>query len=120
MSHKLHTSFDGSLLRTDSARTIILRENYSRHHREIKTVADLKATLRAGAYAWPGGYPLAYFTSDGAVLAPGTVRECLGEVIHSIRHNCDDGWRVVACDVLWEGEHYDDHTGEKLETAYGD
>lgn len=30
-----------------------LRKNYARHHREIKTVADFKATLRGGQYAWP-------------------------------------------------------------------
>ena len=38
-----------------------LRSNYCRTHRNIKSVADLKATLRNGAhYAWPGGYPLLY------------------------------------------------------------
>lgn len=37
------------------------------------TVQELKANFYKGvanAYAWPGGYPLFYVTSDGAALCP--------------------------------------------------
>lgn len=30
------------------------------------TIDDLKAHLEADKYAWPGGYPLFFITSDGA------------------------------------------------------
>ena len=42
-------------------------------------------------------------------------------VLDSIRHKSDDGWRVIACEVNWEDENLcDDHTGEKIESAYGE
>jgi hypothetical protein len=75
-----------------------LRENYARHHRTIRTVADLKSCLRAGNYAWPGGYALAYLTDDGATLSPAAVRENLETVFQEIRDDYRGcGWRVVAC-----------------------
>ena len=51
-----------------------LRANYAIHCGSIKSVADLKATLRAGGFAWPGGYPLYFVTSDGGALSFATVR----------------------------------------------
>jgi len=50
-----------------------------------------------------------------------TVRENLRSVLDSIRHKSNDGWRVIACEVNWEDEDlYDDHTGEQIESAYGE
>jgi hypothetical protein len=98
-----------------------LRENYRHTHRNIATVADLKATLRAGSHAWPGGYPLYFVTSDGGVLSFETVRNEFENVRWSIKNKCGDGWLVVGCDVNWEdSELTDDHTGDKIESAYGD
>lgn len=98
-----------------------LRTRYKYTHARIKTGAELRATLRAGAFAWPGGYPLYFITSDGGALAFDTVRDNLRSVLDSIRTKCDDGWRVVACEVNYEDpELYDDHTGEKIESAYGE
>ena len=49
------------------------------------------------------------------------MRENLRSVLDSIRTKCDDGWRVVACEVNYEDtELYDDHTGRKIESAYGE
>ncbi len=45
-----------------------IRLNYRRTHAHIASVADLKATIRNGAFAWPGGYPLFFITDDGAAL----------------------------------------------------
>ena len=47
----------------------LIRKNYEKHHKAITGVDDLKATLRAGQWAWPGGYPLFFITSDGAALS---------------------------------------------------
>lgn len=97
------------------------RQNYSWSHQNIKTVSDLKATLRAGAFAWPGGYPLYFITSDGAALSFATVRKEFRRIAESIRENCSDGWRVDGCAVNYEDrELFDDHTNEKIECAYGD
>lgn len=92
-----------------------------RTHSRISTGAQLRATLRAGASTWPGGYPLYFVTSDGGALAFDTVRDNLSSVLDAIRTKSSDGWRVVACEVNYEdAELYDDHTGEKIESAYGE
>ena len=98
-----------------------VRKNYRYTHGEIKSVADLKATLRNGPYAWPGGYPLYFITSDGGALSFGTVEAEIHNVIDSLRRNSRDGWLVVACDVNWEdSDLVDDHTGEAIESVYAD
>lgn len=100
-----------------------LRANFNCHHREIKSAADLKATLRAGGYAWPGGYPLYFVTSDGAALSFESVRanlrDCLGAIDFPDRFEAE--WRVVACDINWEdSELRCDHSGERIPAAYDD
>lgn len=78
-----------------------LRPNYSRHHREIGTVADLKASLRAGPYVWPGGYEVAYLTADGACLCDGCTRKELRQIIDAIQTNAlHSGWAIGATVVL--------------------
>lgn len=98
-----------------------IRFNYRCTHREIKTVSDLKATLRAGEFAWPGGYPLYFITNDGAALSFKTVRKEFRQVLYSIRNQMSDGWRVCCCEVNYENpELYDDHSGERIESAYAE
>lgn len=96
-----------------------LRENYQYTHRDIDTVAKLKATLRNGRFAWPGGYPMYFLTSDGGCLSFDSVREEFSNIIDAIKSNCNNGWRVVACDINWEdNELVDNHSGELIEAAY--
>lgn len=93
----------------------LVRENYARHHRTIGTVADFKASLRAGAYAWPGGYALYFITSDGAALSYHSARREARLIIGSIRDRCDDGWRVVGMESManWDDDEPPicDHSG---------
>jgi len=79
-----------------------LRKNYAQTHREIKTVQDLKATLRAGEFAWPGGYQLVLYASDGEELCFDCVRTEFGQCCWSIKNEVSDGWRIVSCDALYE------------------
>ena len=98
-----------------------LRKCYKYSHSNIETGAQLRATLRAGDVTWPGCYPLYFITSDGGALTFGTVRDNLRSVLDSIRTERGDGWRVVACEVNNEDTNLrDDHTGEKIESAYGE
>jgi len=92
-----------------------------KHFSVITNTAELLATLRAGPSAWPGGYPLYFITSDGGALSFATVQKNLRRVLSSIRDQSSDGWQVVACDVNWEdAELFDDHTGEKIPSAYAE
>lgn len=99
-----------------------VRKNYRYSHAAIGNVADLKATLRAGCYAWPGGYPLYFITADGAALSFETVRREFRLVADAIRRRDNtSGWRVIACDVNWEDDDLTDaDTGKKIESAYGE
>ena len=97
-----------------------LRSDYRRTFSAINTVAQFKATLRAGAYAWPGGYPLYFATSDGAALSFASARAECRNVIDSIAHGHNDGWRVIGCQINYEDIGLlCDHSGEPIESAYG-
>lgn len=98
-----------------------LRKDYSKHFRDINTVAELKATLRAGAHVWPGGYPLYFITSDNAALSWESVLENLNQIFWAIKTKDRGGWQVVACDVNWEDtDLYCEHSGKPIESAYGE
>jgi len=85
------------------------------------TTKQIKQTLRAGKYAWPGGYPLFFITADGAALSFDAVKENWYQVCYSTRHNINDGWMIEGCDVNWEDNSlFCDHTGDPIECAYCD
>lgn len=81
----------------------------------------LKQALRDGPYTWPGGYPKYFVASDGEALSFAAVLAEFKQVLYSIRHKLNDGWRVVGVDVNWEDpELYCAHTGERIESAYAE
>ncbi len=87
----------------------------------INSICDFRAAMRSGAYAWPGGYPRYFITSDGGALSFKAARAELRNILESIRDQSNDGWRVVAVDVNWEDKNlYCDHTGDRIESAYGE
>ena len=87
----------------------------------IKNVTDLRNVLNAGPYAWPGGYPVFFVTSDGAALSFESVSDEIESVTDSIENKIDDGWRVIATDINYEDSNlFCDHSGERIESAYGD
>jgi hypothetical protein len=98
-----------------------LRANYSRGMREIASTADLKAALRNGEYAWPGGYPLYFLASDGEALSFDSVRENLRQILDAIQERDNSGWRVVGVDVNYEdAELYCAHSGKRIPSAYAE
>lgn len=99
-----------------------LRKNYARHHSEIESVADMKATLRAGKFTFPGCYELFFITSDGGALCFDCAKENYHQIADSIRGHHSDGWRVVACDIadLYESGLTCDHCNKTLCEAYAD
>lgn len=112
---------DGDLFRRDLPGLPIVRRRYSWHYRQIETVDQLKATLRAGAYAWPGGYPLYFITEDGAALSFESARKEFRSIAYSVKNHLRDGWRVVACEVNYEDNDLRcEHSGKPIESAYGE
>jgi hypothetical protein len=49
-------------------------------------------------YAWPGGYPRYFVTSDGAALSFKAADEESGAITDSIDRRLNDGWQVIGCD----------------------
>ena len=87
----------------------------------IETIHDFRRAIRNGAYAWPGGYPLYFIASDGEAISFKAAKAERRNILWSIANNCDDGWRVVAVDVNWEDTELTcAHTGERIESAYGE
>ena len=85
------------------------------------TTKNLKEHLRKGEYAWPGGYPLYFITTDGAALSFKAVRENLRSVLWSMKNKVNDGWRVCAVDANWEDPSlYCEHTNERIPSAYAE
>ncbi len=98
-----------------------LRPVFQRTFSRIENTQQLRATLRNGEYAWPGGYPMFFITSDGAALHFDCVRKNLRLVSDSVRNNLRDGWQVVAVDINYEdSELYCDDCSKQIESAYGD
>jgi len=100
-SHYMVGECDGALYdtRVQNWSEKPLRANFAWHHRTIGSVADLKATLRAGKYTFPGGYELFFATSDGAAICFDCARENFAFAADSIRTGTSDGWQIVACDI---------------------
>jgi hypothetical protein len=88
---------------------------------EIKSISDFRKAMRNGPYAWPGGYPCYFITSDGAALSFKAVKQELRNILEAIAHKKNDGWRVIGFDINYEDENlFCDHTGEHIESAYGE
>ena len=59
------------------------------------------------AFAFPGGYPIIYYTKDGCCICPACANR-----------PCDD--TVIGQTVFWEGDDMQcDDCGAPLESAYG-
>ena len=121
--HLFVSDTDGALYDTrlqNWSKQAPLRAPYSSTFSIIHNMAELKATLRAGGYAWPGGYPLYFLCQDGSALSFSTVRKEFKLVVDAMQDpDLRNDWRVVACDVNWEdGDLYDAHTSERIAPAY--
>jgi hypothetical protein len=84
--------------------------------------SDFARELKAGCFAWPGGYPKYFVTSDGAALCfPCAKKE--GALITSALRDNDtrSGWHVAGVDVNWEDSAlFCDHCSKRIESAYAE
>lgn len=87
------------------------------------TLAEIKGRLRAGKYAWPGGYPIFFIMSDGEAMSFEGVRACWRDIVQA--HICPDyrhsGFHVAGAEINWEDpELFCCHTNARIESAYAD
>lgn len=99
-----------------------VRRDYEKTFKHINTVSQLKATLRAGGYAWPGGYQIVLITQEGDMVKPqalikdkGQLRNAIGDI------RAKYSGRIVGSEIYYEGPPVQcAYTGEIIESAYGD
>lgn len=88
------------------------------------TCSQLRAHFYKGharPYAWPGGYPLFYLTTDGGTLCPTCTTKERRQIFRSTHEQARDGWTIAAVDVNWEDPAlYCDHCGQRIESAYAE
>jgi hypothetical protein len=84
------------------------------------SVDQFKADLQH-PYAWPGGYPRFFITSDGAALSFKAAEDNQRQIMDAIVDNDNSGWRVIGCAINWEDvDLYCDHTSSRIESAYAE
>ena len=90
----------------------------------MMALREVKETLRAGKYAWPGGYPLYFIMEDGGALCFEAVRAEWRNIIQAhLWYNTggDASWTIAAVEVNWEDPNLIcDHTGDFIESAYAE
>ncbi|CAM3560216.1 hypothetical protein PAHA111176_08185 [Parendozoicomonas haliclonae] len=97
------------------------RHDYAKHYREIQNGRQLRATLRAGQFAWPGGYPLYLVTRSGDGLHFDCVKENFYQAVWDIRNGTDTGWKVELTTTNYECNHLTcAHCNKPIEAAYGE
>ena len=88
---------DGHLYRDNAAAPF--RKGMAKWNTKIKTVAELKATIRAADYAF-GGVSLVLFTADGGTLCEQCARSEFRQIAEAIRDNDRrSGWCVIAASM---------------------
>ena len=95
------------------------RSQYAWTHRCISTLAEVKATLRAGRFAWPGGYPLFLITKDGAALCFECARKEFRQIVWDFTNYASTGWRVCGCEINYEdADLFCDNCSKQIVSAY--
>jgi hypothetical protein len=121
MTAKLFRTFEGDLYRdypTPEFKTPT-RTKFEWHFRHIEKAREVASTLRAGKFAWPGGYPLYFIADDGQPLCFDCVRKEFALIARSMIGNYRDGWTIAACDINYEDEDcYCAHCNKQIEPAY--
>lgn len=83
-------------------------------------LSAIKDVIRSGGYAWPGGYPLYFITSDCDALSIAGARKRWRDIVAA--HLVNDvraDWYVVGAHINWEDDSiYCVETGAKIESAY--
>jgi hypothetical protein len=85
----------------------------------IETPSDFGRALKAGPFAWPGGYPVYFVCADGEPLSFADAKAHAALICSAIRDQNRSGWRVIGADINWDDNClFSAHSGEKIQAAY--
>ena len=85
---------------------------------KINNATEFRKLLKAGPYAWPGGYPVYFLCNDGEVLSFEAAKENARLICEAIKDEDNSGWRVVGIEINYEESLLCAHTGKPIEAAY--
>lgn len=87
----------------------------------IETPSDFGRALKAGPFAWPGGYPVYFICSDGEPLSFRDAWQNATRICSAIRDRDRGGWRVIGAEINWEDPSlFSSHSGERIPCAYSE
>jgi hypothetical protein len=80
------------------------------------------AFINDGPYAFPGGYIMYVFMSDGEPLCHGAAKENYDLIVQAIADNDDySGWLPTSVEINYEDDNlFCSHTWERILPSYGD
>ena len=89
---------------------------------KINNTKELKDALRAGPYAWPGGYPTYFIAADCEPLCHDCVKNNFKQVIYeTYRPRQGDMFRVVGQEINYEDtDLHCAHCEKQIEASYGE
>ena len=98
----------------------VVRPALRRTFTEIRTGRELRATLRAGAYAWPGGYTIALICADGEMASISGLLRDRSAYRMAIRHIRDQAdCRIVGAMLYDAGDtRWCAYTNAAIEPSY--
>ena len=98
------------------------RDAWMRYYPNIRTTTDLRAAVREGPYAWPGGYPLYAVAQDGEALCFDCLRTEYRQILWAVKNeDKHSGWRIIGIDTNWEDPSLRcTHCSKLIESAYGE
>lgn len=121
--HWFMSECDGGLYDTRKKgwEKVLVRAVYKRTFRRMENLQQVKATLRAGEWTWPGGYQMFLVADDGAAICFECVRKEFRHIVGAWLYGYDSGWKVIACEINYEdGDCVCAHCNQKIPPAYGD
>ena len=89
---------------------------------KISNKHQFLAVLAEGPWAWPGGYPLFFVTSDGEALSFRSAEREQEAICEAIAEGDKaSSWFVIGVEINYEdAELYCCHSGERIESAYAE
>lgn len=106
------------LCRTSDCTTV--RSHYSYTYSRIENSHQLRATIRNGGFAWPGGYPLYLICADSEALCFKCAKQEYKSLARGMRGHGKQ-WTVLGCEINYErNDLFCAHCNAQIEPAYGE
>ena len=85
--------------------------------REFRAKYQINDTGELPAFAWPGGYPIAYIAADSETICP----DCANSEECKTAEPDDRQWLIVACDINYDDRYcFCANCNERIESAYAE